>query len=1485
MRLNLFFPRKDNLKISRSSSFLVFLILSAVFYTSGFFIFQSIYAEDGGSYGYGYGYGYDDDTIPPILVDDDFIDDPANHKWNTIQEGVNDASEGDMIIVRDGTYTENINVNKSHLTIKSENGAEKTIVQAANPDDHVFEVTADYVNVSGFTVKGGANGINLEGVNHCDISNGIISNNSYNGIKLSGSINVTVKDNKVTGWNGIALGYSSQNRIIGNEVYSGGNSGINLVSSSNNKIEKNNIHNNSTGLYFHNGLGIDDYNEVKYNKFLNNNLAIGFYGSQKNIIYLNYFINSGWKHINPHSIYSADLNSQEKITYAYNNSVYTNYLGNYWGGYISNDANNDGINDSSYSFGNSPWVINDNYPLVQPFENYVVPVPPSEGGGGVPPIVPPDNQPPIISDIKFNGSSSSELLARTTSVFVSFQTNEISECGYSDLPNASYDSMGLFSITGGLNHSKEFNGLSDGTSYNYYAKCKDSAGNTSDDYLISFSVEEENQSPNSPILISPGSNSEPGEIIDIFTPLFEWQFESEAVLYTIVISEYPYGTNNVVYKYENMFDNLFAMPSGVLENGKKYRWNVQSSYDGTNWSDASDVLYFQIALADNQPSVSTKFKIGDYVKFDVDNECYYPYSCKLKKEPKEYSEIVEEMGELDMWLFVEKGGGSILENENNGIFIDNSYWWYVKFSSDGYNYYTGWVKESWIEINLPPIAKFEISNSKPKIGEEILIDASLSKDPDGNIGDNIEYRWECIELGTDNVAFKDVIWTSEPKIFYYWTPQYAGNKYYIRLTVKDNNGLTVTSSPQFIEIENSLSEQIKEWLFSKTEKISRETLVEITSELNLGYYDFTEYELASLLYKRTSIANEKLIKGEVDKEITSAASKATNIVMIENKLGEIKTINNILSWQSSVDLSKEIDNDLPILVARQYWKMIGKITVEGLIEKLLGLVGVAYSKINDANETKNIGKGMAWVEGKVSTLEFWRKAKYYNTLREYLKLRSGNGTYTDAKTHELAWKTVVYNDGKEGCIAGQDNCLFSKEYTPIGFAELEKSYEIFGDTYEKYINETGLKDDFKQQIKESLKKELLAAKDIYRFELLLPDSNLYIQIKSPGELRVYDSQGNVTGLVNGEIKEEILDSVYDAESKTVVIFSPSDISSYRYEVVGIEKPDEKTYGLTITSVNNGEAITFSATDIPTTPGEIHQYTIDWDALSQGGEGTTMQIDANGDGSFEKTIKAGLSLQLPADDNNSSSNTTNTGSSGGGGGGAIISTTLSTKTSIIINNGESDTASKNVTLALSASNVAQMAISNSLDFAGVSWEDYKISKEWILTSGASEKTVYAKFRSSTGGVSSVVSDNITLSTGKVLGTTTADITDGDIIQCKNCSNPFAVYIVKIVGNTKYIRHIVSIEIFNYYGHLKWENLKQVSSLGDYSLSGWVRYNTGANGTAGPTDKVYEINGDRTKHWVNMTVEQFLSHGGSDPAIYSVNQGELNLYTTGADVMSL
>ena len=60
--------------------------------------------------------------------------------YPTIQDAVNATSPGDTIIVRDGTYIENIKVDKS-LTIRSENGYDSTIVLAEDPYDHVFNVS------------------------------------------------------------------------------------------------------------------------------------------------------------------------------------------------------------------------------------------------------------------------------------------------------------------------------------------------------------------------------------------------------------------------------------------------------------------------------------------------------------------------------------------------------------------------------------------------------------------------------------------------------------------------------------------------------------------------------------------------------------------------------------------------------------------------------------------------------------------------------------------------------------------------------------------------------------------------------------------------------------------------------------------------------------------------------------------------------------------------------------------------------------------------------------------------------------------------------------------------------------------------------------------------------------------------------------------------------------------------------------------------
>jgi len=215
-----------------------------------------------------------------------------------IQLAVDNASAGDTIIVRDGVYHENIKIDK-RLTLRSENGSENCIVKAADPYGDVFHVTADHMSIFGFTIKGGFNGISLDNVENCYIANNKISDND---------------------WDGIYLGYSSDNNIIGN-----------------------NISDNRDGIFL--------------------------YDSSDNIIYLNNFIN------NAESAYSYNStnfwNSTSQMTYIYGGRTYTNYLGNYWSDYTGSDADEDGIGDTPYRIDGDK----DNYPLIEHFEHYFVPTP------------------------------------------------------------------------------------------------------------------------------------------------------------------------------------------------------------------------------------------------------------------------------------------------------------------------------------------------------------------------------------------------------------------------------------------------------------------------------------------------------------------------------------------------------------------------------------------------------------------------------------------------------------------------------------------------------------------------------------------------------------------------------------------------------------------------------------------------------------------------------------------------------------------------------------------------------------------------------------------------------------------------------------------------------------------------------------------------------------------------------------------------------
>jgi hypothetical protein len=141
------------------------------------------------------------------------------------------------------------------------------------------------------------------------------------------------------------------------------------------------------------------------------------------------------------------------------------------------------------------------------------------------------------------------------------------------------------------------------------------------------------------------------------------------------------------------------------------------------------------------------------------------------------------------------------------------------------------------------------------------------------------------------------------------------------------------------------------------------------------------------------------------------------------------------------------------------------------------------------------------------------------------------------------------------------------------------------------------------------------------FKLDFSNSVIAIDAHSPIELSVYDSAGRVTGILSGQVKAEIPTSVFSEE--TVVILQP--MGDYTFRVVGM---NAGIYGITAIYANGSQDIEFMAFNIPTSVGAVHQYTIDWAALSQGDKGVTLQIDSNGDGIFEQTINSDSTLQPP-----------------------------------------------------------------------------------------------------------------------------------------------------------------------------------------------------------------------------------------------------------------
>jgi parallel beta-helix repeat protein len=205
--------------------------------------------------------------------------------YTRIQDAVNAASNGDTIVVAAGIYNENVVVNKPVSLIGA--GAMVTIVNASNPNDHVFNITVNNVNISGFTVRGatGSNkaGINLVGANYANISNNI-ANSNYYGIYLYHSSGNNLTSNTVNSNNGrgIFLYENSDSNILTNNTANSNYAGITLSYSFFNILT-----NNTANSNVYDGISIGFYssrNILTNNTANSNNYGIALESSYDNIL-------------------------------------------------------------------------------------------------------------------------------------------------------------------------------------------------------------------------------------------------------------------------------------------------------------------------------------------------------------------------------------------------------------------------------------------------------------------------------------------------------------------------------------------------------------------------------------------------------------------------------------------------------------------------------------------------------------------------------------------------------------------------------------------------------------------------------------------------------------------------------------------------------------------------------------------------------------------------------------------------------------------------------------------------------------------------------------------------------------------------------------------------------------------------------------------------------------------------------------------------
>jgi hypothetical protein len=196
----------------------------------------------------------------------------------------------------------------------------------------------------------------------------------------------------------------------------------------------------------------------------------------------------------------------------------------------------------------------------------------------------------------------------------------------------------------------------------------------------------ETQSPaNPPIIDSPGSSSEPGNSIDTLSPTFTWSGDSNADYYALYISKYPYGSSNIIFDSTTNVGRLsgtfFDLPSGYLQEGMKYRWNMKA-HSSSGWSSISNTLYFQTSSSDQ--------KAGDVVLFETKEDTQVALTLYVHEGSKNGPTI------SGAQVVGQDGSGNAFQGttDSNGYMVLTGYPGTWSFTASAYGYSdNGWSQD------------------------------------------------------------------------------------------------------------------------------------------------------------------------------------------------------------------------------------------------------------------------------------------------------------------------------------------------------------------------------------------------------------------------------------------------------------------------------------------------------------------------------------------------------------------------------------------------------------------------------------------------------------------------------------------------------------------------------------------------------------------------------------------------------------------------